>query len=1019
MASLMKRWVVCCLILGGLFSVALGLLRGWSPSILGLSALQSQVVTTPPAKQIILFGLGRQRQAVRKLPVDEIHRYTVELKKGDLLDAAVDQDIVPAEKIDVAVRLIGPGGFLYEINSTNKADGYEQIYLLAEQDGNYYVEIEAGNAGTYRIRVSAIKAANAAERVNVEAEKLFYHARAMLRERPARYQQASIEYRAAGKLWRGLGNQRREANALEQEGFCLYNKGGDWEETLKVRMAALRLYHGLADHRAEVRLLVSVGATQMSLGDLERAESYLRQALEIATASGYREQEADALTNLGFLFDQKGEKRLALDFYEKALRLWQEAARPADQIRTLELIGVLYSALGNVRYALQYFREAERILGRSDNDQLRAECLTRISEIYRAMDRLGESLAYARRALALSKKNGDTRGGAVTMNIMALTYRTMGDLGQARDFQQQALTVFRQDKNVHDEAIAHYNLGLILLDAKDLPGAIEHFDRTATLANELKFLEGEIAGLYGMALGEKLNGNPIAARNFVRKALALIESVPKMSLSASSGTTLMEARLGSYELFIDLLIASPASYTPPEDMAAAFEASERARWRVLLDSLTPSQLGRGLLTPENTTFAEERERLTNEIARTEDERNKLNGRGLKYNEILKIQKDLVARLRTLEARSRPSKLSGPAPVSLKEAQRLLDRDTVLLEYFLGKHRSFLWLVTPSSIDVYEIQGRQVIEKSAKQLHELLSESQFRGNEERAARVTRELSQLLLGPVAGRLNGKRLVVVPDGAIHYVPFAALVDPAGEAPVPLAASKEIVYQPSMSVLRAIRAEVSRRKSPPGLLAVLADPNFIPEEYDRLEHSGKEARKILGLVSPREKKFQALGCEANRDLVLSGKLAQFRYLHFATHGENHPQEPELSAIVLSQVGCDGRRRDGHLRLQDIKNLDLRADLVVLSACQTALGNEVAGEGFEGLAEGFMYAGAAGVVVSLWNVDDESTSALMEHFYRGIFIDKLSPSEALRRAQLWMVEKTSWRSPYFWAGFEVQGEWR
>jgi CHAT domain-containing protein len=328
-------------------------------------------------------------------------------------------------------------------------------------------------------------------------------------------------------------------------------------------------------------------------------------------------------------------------------------------------------------------------------------------------------------------------------------------------------------------------------------------------------------------------------------------------------------------------------------------------------------------------------------------------------------------------------------------------------------------VTPSSVDIYTLPGRKIIEERASRLHERLSESQFQTKEEQALRVARDLSTILLGPVAGRLNGKRLVIVPDGAINYISFAALPDPSTASSMPLVASKEIVYQPSVSVLRAIRLEVARRRLPSNLIAVLADPLFASKEYSRLIYSGEEARKVLDLVPSREKKFQALGCNATRDLVLSGKLGRFRYLHFAAHGQNHPEEPELSGLILSQIGCDGRRLDGNLRLQDIKSLDLQSDLVVLSACETALGKEIEGEGFEGLAEGFMYAGAAGVVVSLWNVDDESTSALMEQFYRGILLDKLPPSEALRRAQRWLAGNPRWHSPYFWAGFEIQGEWR
>jgi CHAT domain-containing protein len=190
-------------------------------------------------------------------------------------------------------------------------------------------------------------------------------------------------------------------------------------------------------------------------------------------------------------------------------------------------------------------------------------------------------------------------------------------------------------------------------------------------------------------------------------------------------------------------------------------------------------------------------------------------------------------------------------------------------------------------------------------------------------------------------------------------------------------------------------------------------------LKYSREEAEAILALVPQGEKVLRAFRRDANRDLALSGELGKYRYLHFATHGNNRPEQPALSGIVLSQLDRQGRRRVGDLRLQDIKRLDLRAELVVLSACKTAIGAEIQGEGFVALPQGFMQAGAARVVVSLWDVKDESTAHLMGRFYKALLVEKQSPSQALRTAQLWMLHETKWKSPHFWAPFEIQGEWR
>jgi len=313
---------------------------------------------------------------------------------------------------------------------------------------------------------------------------------------------------------------------------------------------------------------------------------------------------------------------------------------------------------------------------------------------------------------------------------------------------------------------------------------------------------------------------------------------------------------------------------------------------------------------------------------------------------------------------------------------------------------------------------------------------------------------VLGPAARKLGNKRLLIVAEGALQYVPFTALPDPeatTGNA-APLLAAHEIVTAPSASVLALIRADVSRRKRAEKVLAVLADPVFDNEDsrvaqrgktvlvnstsdaplsdatrsgsesgfqrFERLRFSRREAEQIAGQVNGSDK-FTALDFAASRATATNAELAQYRIVHFATHGIINNQHPELSGLVLSLVDERGDPVDGFLRLYDIYNLKLGADLVVLSACQTALGKEMAGEGLIGLTRGFVYAGVPRVVASLWRIDDRVTAELMETFYNSMLTRGERPAAALRAAQLAMWKTTGWDSPYYWAAFTLQGEWK
>jgi len=294
-------------------------------------------------------------------------------------------------------------------------------------------------------------------------------------------------------------------------------------------------------------------------------------------------------------------------------------------------------------------------------------------------------------------------------------------------------------------------------------------------------------------------------------------------------------------------------------------------------------------------------------------------------------------------------------------------------------------------------------------------------------------------------------VADGALEYLPFAALPDPLSRRGEPLG-RRELVQLPSASALAVLRGETESRPGGQRLVAVLADPVFSAEDsrvglpagtrrrlpavasaaeraaadagfgggrLPRLPATRREAAAIIAAAPPHQARA-ALDFEASRRLALDGELQGYRIVHFATHSLLDNVHPELSGVVLSLVDASGRAQEGYLRLDDVFNLRLPVDLVVLSACRTALGRELRGEGLMGLTRGFLYAGAKGVVASLWTVDDRATAELMGRFYRALLgPEHLRPAAALRVAQDGLRGHRRWSHPYYWAGFVLQGEWR
>jgi len=424
-------------------------------------------------------------------------------------------------------------------------------------------------------------------------------------------------------------------------------------------------------------------------------------------------------------------------------------------------------------------------------------------------------------------------------------------------------------------------------------------------------------------------------------------------------------------------------------------------------------------------------------------------------EILREYQEVEGQIR--QASPGYAALTQPQSLTLKEVQQeFLDKDTLLLEYVLGEERSYVFAVTQDSITAFPLPKRADIDASAREVYRLLA-SRDAKDASMAKQALATLSHQVLGPVAGQLNKKRVLVVSDGALQYIPFAALSSPQDPS-VSLLMEHEVVNLPSASVLAVLRRQLSGRKAAPKAVAILADPVFDRHD-DRLHPASKTDRsgqadalevswqapldrsaKEVGLdrggsfprllFSRREADaiystarkgdaMKLLDFDANKNAAMNSQLQDYRIVHYATHGLLNSEHPELSGLVFSLVDRQGKAQDGFLRLIDIYNLELNADLVVLSACQTALGKQIAEEGLVGLTRGFMYAGAPRVVASLWKVDDEATAELMKKFYEGMLKNGQTPAQALHNSQVWMSQQKRWKGPYYWAGFILEGEWK
>ena len=1016
-------------------------LRGISAILLAacaLAAAAEEPVARPLAPGAAVGG---------RLALGASHRFEIELAAGDLLEIIVEQ-----RGIDVATEVLGPSGAtLLVADRAIGSRGPEPLAVVAGETGRHRIEVRAAHGdprlgdapeGEYELAVAAVRPATAEDRRRARAVGLSYApaAAGAAGDDPAAARAALDE---AAALWRGLGEAGWEGEVADR--ICLLERRRRaLAAAADACSRAAERFAAAGDDRRRGMALRTLGTVLSTKGETAAAIEAFDAALTLARAAGDGRTEYTTLLSRGQAHQIRDEVQSALDDYSAALELARALGDLDAEARSLHELGVLHRVLGAPAAAGERLEQAEAGFAELGDDRRRAATLNQLGHLAQEAGDLSRALGLYRQARELRREAGDRAGEAATLIKLAGLHRERGEAAEALRAYEEAGERLGDLEDPWRRAALLVSVAALHEDAGRRDRARDAFDGAAALYREVGDATGEAESL----LGRARNRAPGAADEAVASAeaaLTLLETVRGSALRDDLRTSFFASVRGHYDVVIDLMMELDRD-RPGEGWAArALGIAERARARALLDRLAETAVD--VLHGVDPELLREERRLREELGTAETRRLRLVELDVPPAQVATVEgqaRRLAEELEAARARIRAvspryAEATRVRTLAGDEIAALLDPGTELLVYHLGEAGSHLWRVTPEEVRAYELPPRRELEEAARQAHRLLASHQPFLRPTLAAALC-GLSETLLGPVAGRLGAGRLVVVPDGALHYLPFAVLPAP-GEAggcagAPPLLARGEVVHLPSASTLAAVRRAHAGRPSPDGLVAVLADPVFgqsdprapangspavqdgagAPAEYPRLPYTRQEAEAILALAPP-ERTFAAFGFEADVATVLGGRLAGYRLVHLATHGLLDETAPENSGLVLSQLDARGRPQDGFLHAHELYGLELAADLVVLSGCGTALGREVRGEGLVGLARAFMTAGAASLVVSLWRVSDRATARLMEELYRRILDAGESPAAALRGAQL-----AAWRRgalPAEWAAFVLQGDWR
>jgi CHAT domain-containing protein len=986
----------------------------------------------------------------------ETHRYPVNLTTGQY--AQVEAIALSG---DISLELTDPAGTkLMKMIAYNGAPEGNSVVAVAEKTASYFIKITAidpqKDGVEYQTKISELRSAKEADQARCKGEYLFAAGEEIYEQRNREAFLAAIEkYKAALPYYEKSEDWFGAALALLTTGEA-YFQIANYRDALSAFEQSLPLARKAEQTRKtlslEARINIDIGAVANTQYDNQKALTHFLRAIALHRQLNNRIPEAVCLMNIGSIYTATGQPEEALQWYEKALSIHRELDRKDQEALVL-----------NSRGAARYF-----------------------------LGQYAQAIEDQRASLELWRKLGRKGSQGRTMTHLAANYVALRQPQTALELLNEALPLIKEAGNKDSEAYALHYLGDSYQLLAQFDKALAHYQRALDLSETLDEKIPDALSISKIAQTEILRGNYAEALAQSDRALNLVEQVRKQYSNPLLGASYSSSAHHYYAEHIAILLKLHALEPDAGHDEAAFQTSERAHARALLESL--SDLGNNLRADLPSALTEREAALQKTLDRIITERDKVakttasDARNARLQELAGELRQLTAEADQLQGQIRASNpryaaLLRPQPLSPAEIQRqLLTSDSLLLEYFVAEGSLYLFALTSESnhaLKVVEIPDKAAIEKAAeffqRKKYESAGALRFRfsyQNQEFAEKV-QFLSDKLLAPVKDLLQKRKIWIVGDGGLQRIPFGALPDPrrSSEAKkarpgrgarsrssiIPLIVEHEIATLPSASTVLWLRKALANRKPATGGIAVIADPVFSASDervkgvapqsrtepmtiaqrlrgaadlepalralggigeiiaLDRLPASREEALAIAGLGL--DKSFVALDFDANRQMVMSGELSDYRYLHFATHAYVDDVFPGLSWLALSQVDRDGKEQAGYLRLNDIYQLRLNADLVTLGACRTGLGKQLRGEGMISLTRGFIYAGAPRVMVSLWDVPDRETAQLMQSFYRNLLKRKLPVADALRQAQIEMWKSARSSAPFFWAAFSLQGD--
>lgn len=853
------------------------------------------------------------------------------------------------------------------------------------------------------------------------------------------FEEARLHLEKALPLWKDLGDSYQQSWVLYYLGF-VSSRRGNLDEATDFYRRALESADPQVDLTPDI--WNALGNTYAARGEGEQALLALERAIQLADALDLPGTKAAVLTSRGALYRRRGEPQKALASFQEAEKI-DRSDPELDRDYTPKVLinlGAVFMDLGQPDAALEIYQQALEKAQSKDTDSI-ANILSQIGQVDLATGQLPEALKNFQQALALAPEAENPKARGAALHYIGVVQLRMGQLPAAVRSLQEALPLRKKTDRLNG-ALTQQKLGEAYRAQGDLASAGSSLREALEITRKTGDSYFQAPIYFDLAKLERQQGRPHEALTAIEQSIGILESVRYDLTDDRLRTSFLASRRSYYDFYIDLLMELDRREPGQGYADQALAKSEMGRARALLDLLTEArfELTRGISLELREKEKDVRARLSQIQRRIEEELSKESSPSPVVPELEARRQETEREQQEVEQRIKAesplyAQVRYPSPLQREEIQKLLRPDEALLEYSLGEERAYLFVVTTEGLTSYPLKtAPAAIEDDIRTVRDVMEKRD--GLPFAYFRAAHRLYEELVAPAREAIRGKRrLLIAPDGVLYRLNFEALLTREAHREADcrfLVEDWTVSTEPSASVLSSLsqqRPAAEGNESPKRLLAFAPDygsagagdparsagsgirPDAAQAPLPALEGAKREVAAIAGLY-PQDQVKVYIGAEASRRSIQQNRLmGTARWIHFAGHARLDEEHPEKSCLVLT---------DGPLQVQDIFNLELNADLVVLSACRTA-GKVVTGEGLVGLTRAFLYAGSPSVVVTLWQVADSSAGDLMLRFYENLDRNG-DKAEALRQAKLARIaegRQTGGRlaRPYYWAPFILVGK--